>query len=508
MNFLANPEQRKKISAWVLPLALLALAFFVLATVFPQASATPDVDHYVYQYMAQHILDGQIPYRDLWDHKGVIIYFIHALGLLVDPNYGLWLLGYITLVLTSLGFYSLYKRIFKNQAGAFLSSLVSLFYLSKLLNGGNSVEFYNLPLQLLSFYAIWHWLNTQKNQWLFLLGAAAGLSLFLRPNEAFLAPIFGLFLLLFKREKLAKNWLLIIGGGLASMVPFLLWLYQNQALADFYDIVWRFNFLYSSPEGAVFRRVAVLYIAFQTLTVLFIFSLGIYVTLLVYRKKISLPPAENDFLNFLLLAFPFTLAAELISARPYEHYFISWLPLFGFLLSFALSQIPRKRLTLLLSALTFLGFATLLNGAWLPLVQSVAKSGALPPLVDAESPDHFYIEYIQTHSDATTPLWVWGNNLKYNLLAERDVPTRYLYIVPVVNTTYTDADDIAEIVRDLRLGMPLILDVTTTDAVDFSIPSERYDNDPILFPLVQYIRENYVPHENLGPYGWTIWILR
>lgn len=505
-NFFSSPEQRQKIFAWVLPLALFIFAFFVLSTVFPQASATPDVDHYVYQYMAQHILDGQIPYRDMWDHKGLIIYLIYALGLLLEPNYGLWILGYLTLSLTSLGFYSLYKNIFNDQAGAFFSSLVTLFYLSKLLDGGNSVEFYNLPLQLLSFYAIWRWLNTRKNIWLFLIGAAAGLSLFLRPNEAFLAPGFGLFLLLFKRKNLIKNWGLIIAGCLTAIAPFVGWLYQHQALADFYDIVWRFNFLYSSPSGAAFRRVAVLYIAFQTLTLLFIVCLGIYLTLLLYRKKMNLPPIQNDFLNFLLLVFPFTLAAELISARPYEHYFISWLPLFGFLLAFALSRLARQRLTLLLSTLIFLGFATLLNGAWLPLVQSVIQTGALPPLVDAESPDNFYVEYIRSHSDAETPLWVWGNNLKYNLLTDRDVPTKYLHLVPVVNTAYTDADEIDRIIRDLRLGMPLILDVTTTEATDFSIPSERYDTDPILYPLVQFIRENYVPQENLGPYGWTIWL--
>ena len=36
----------------------------------------------IFMYVAQGILEGEVPYLDRWDHKGPLLYLINAVGLL------------------------------------------------------------------------------------------------------------------------------------------------------------------------------------------------------------------------------------------------------------------------------------------------------------------------------------------------------------------------------------------------------------------------------------------
>lgn len=52
------------------------------------------VDSNVYMTIGRGMLKGRIPYRDLYEHKGFIIYAIHALAALISRTsfLGVWLL--------------------------------------------------------------------------------------------------------------------------------------------------------------------------------------------------------------------------------------------------------------------------------------------------------------------------------------------------------------------------------------------------------------------------------
>ena len=55
--------------------------------------ATPGRDQSVFIYVAEGLLDGDIPYRDRWDHKGPLIYLLNVVGLLIAGIPGIWLVG-------------------------------------------------------------------------------------------------------------------------------------------------------------------------------------------------------------------------------------------------------------------------------------------------------------------------------------------------------------------------------------------------------------------------------
>jgi len=57
----------------------------------------------------------------------------------------------------------------------------------------------------------------------------------------------------------------------------------------------------------------------------------------------------------------------------------------------------------------------------------------------------------------------------------------------------------------LEAAQPLILDIGKTDPVMFPIASNNYDANLVVLPLIQYIRDNYVPVEGVDSNEWTIW---
>ncbi|MDP4158063.1 MAG: hypothetical protein Q8929_20775, partial [Bacillota bacterium] len=54
----------------------------VVAAVFlPLMTGVPDRDSGAFLHIGQRVIEGAIPYRDIWDHKGPAVFYIDALGL-------------------------------------------------------------------------------------------------------------------------------------------------------------------------------------------------------------------------------------------------------------------------------------------------------------------------------------------------------------------------------------------------------------------------------------------
>ena len=80
----------------------------------PQNMTLPSRDSGVFLYTGWRLLNGDIPYRDVWDHKPPLIYFVDALGLSLAPDslWGIWILQFVFIFLTLLLVYRLLDREF------------------------------------------------------------------------------------------------------------------------------------------------------------------------------------------------------------------------------------------------------------------------------------------------------------------------------------------------------------------------------------------------------------
>src|SRR5688572_18653714 len=126
-----------------------------LITLFPNNPnnmTLPSRDSGVFLYVGWRLLRGDIPYRDVWDHKPPLIYFIDALGLTLTPGslWGVWLLQGIFIFFTFFLLYKLLDGEFGTPAAlggtiAFATGLLTI------LARGNVTEEYPLLFQVLCF---------------------------------------------------------------------------------------------------------------------------------------------------------------------------------------------------------------------------------------------------------------------------------------------------------------------------------------------------------------------
>src|SRR5215216_5751069 len=100
----------------------IVLPFFVsvigtLVALFPNNPnnmTLPSRDSGVFLYVGWRLLKGDVPYRDVWDHKPPLIYFVDALGIALSPDslWGVWFLQFIFIFFTLLFVYKLLDREF------------------------------------------------------------------------------------------------------------------------------------------------------------------------------------------------------------------------------------------------------------------------------------------------------------------------------------------------------------------------------------------------------------
>lgn len=148
-------------------------------------------DSSVFIYVAKVILNGGMPYRDTFDHKGPLIYLIDAAGLLIDNNYGIWVIELITIFSIFLFTYKIaclskcdfWQKIFV----MILGTIIFRGYLQ----GGNFVEEYACAFIIVTLYIFLKFFaNTKlKSYEIMFCGMSLGAVCMLRINMAMLWPV-------------------------------------------------------------------------------------------------------------------------------------------------------------------------------------------------------------------------------------------------------------------------------------------------------------------------------
>ena len=159
---LSSASRRARSSAWltrlltVLPLAiLLALALVALLPSLPTFYRTPNIDSSIFLYIGGKIRQGQLPFRDIYDHKPPLIFYLNALGLSLagGSRWGVWALEWLSLSSAALLAYAFLRRYF-GKAAAFIAVSAMLLNLAFVIERGNLTEEYALPFQFAALYLL------------------------------------------------------------------------------------------------------------------------------------------------------------------------------------------------------------------------------------------------------------------------------------------------------------------------------------------------------------------
>ena len=208
------------------------------------------IDSSVYLTIAGEMLHGSLPYRDFFDHKGLYIYFIDALGLLTNLAFVEWL----CLALAALILYKTLLLAVRPRLALFLTIVWPVFLVRySLFFFGNMTECFLLPAIAFAVYYMAAFIrrNGAADHLLtFLLGMSFGWVVMIKLNYISTFVSAGLFLLLtLCLKKQYKDLLFTVLSGLAgvlvSLLPGILYLWKHDLFSDFADSYILFNMRYA-----------------------------------------------------------------------------------------------------------------------------------------------------------------------------------------------------------------------------------------------------------------------
>lgn len=270
----------------VLILVIIALAFLLCFSV----TTSPlynfcSSDSALFALMGQAFLDGKILYKDIFDHKGPILFFIEALGQFVIPGrLGIFIFQLINLTFI-LFFVQKMASFFVANKQAWIIILVSLIFLFNPFGGGNLTEEYSLLFLIVPLYLV---IRDFKQvtpvyplKYTFIYGLCFTLIAFIRISNA--APLAGIILTVIvfliregKWKSLLMHSLVFILAIIVVTVPICIYFYSKDALYDMFYGTFIFNMKYAGNSVNFDFRYALVFLFGFAVVLFAVFNSYIY----------------------------------------------------------------------------------------------------------------------------------------------------------------------------------------------------------------------------------------
>ena len=408
-----------------------AVLVLLTSTLSPLANIISDSDSQVYVFCAEQILSGKIMYKDIFDHKGPLLYLLNIIGLLIGggKNIGIWLVEIVSLFVALI---FIYKSIclFYDKFVALLSSFSSL-VLFMLIFNGNLPEEYAVSFMSIAVYyfcKIFNGLSVRKKDY-FIIAICFACVFFLKPNLTAIWMVGWLmyFILLVKTKdfKTLKPFITYsFLGAIVILVPFSLYFYLTDSFADFKFCYWDFNKAYSDPslKDMFIRSIqrSYLYPIYRYCNVhIFLFSFLI-VSIVNFKylenKKVTLFVVSTILVSMIMI----TLSQYLL-----VHYYLIFVPIIGFAYAMAYhffkKKIAHRSVTICIALFLFLNSLAFTVG-----INEVKKQQVQEPYKTN------LISYIKQNTDSNDKITVFGNCCWVYSLSQRESVSRYAYVSPIM----------------------------------------------------------------------------
>lgn len=204
-----------------------------------------------------------VPYLNLFDHKGPIIFFISAIGYFITGSkFGVAIIEMVTLFISELLAYKILRFSFSKCWSIILSALMPVLFLYNFVPG-NYTEEYMLPFLFGSFCLFIKWQKTDrmfhKPKYAFFYGISFGFALMTRiSNSLSICLIVVIILFNIVKNKQWKNLLYnalgFVFGVCIIVVPFCIYFYTKDALYDMWYATLLYNFDYTSNSSLEFEH--------------------------------------------------------------------------------------------------------------------------------------------------------------------------------------------------------------------------------------------------------------
>jgi hypothetical protein len=449
-------------------MVLVFFVVFVFALKAMELRAPPlSPDSAVFAYIGKAISLGQLPYRDAWDHKFPMIYFVDAsvLKIFPDSSLALRLIEWPYILIFMLAVYKTARLIMPSTYAILACGMAGgVASLHALNTGGNLTEEYMVLPETVGIYLVLRTLgpNQPRRHINFLLLLGAGIcfafAFLFRPTAA-LPLLFILVLLGLRcagnqsspRERLAV--VMILSAGFAIPIVYVgSWLISKGIWTDFISAAIDYNMIYlNAPTlgnviGNLMRTIINLTPAMGGLWILGSAGMVICVFESVKIRKSGAVSSSSVMLGWASA----NLLSVLVSRYFFPHYFLELVPSLSILGAYATSRVAESTESSPSSPLSVSALLVAILLVWLLGAMSQQVIAFMPTFSISAWPEQNVAEWIKSHSGEEDKVYVWGWGAAVNFLSNRASPSRYFYQAPFLYSQSDSEKRLRELQTDLE----------------------------------------------------------
>lgn len=413
---------------------LLGITFLVVMLspldIFTDVECT-GTDSSVFRYIGWMMTEGYVPYRDIFDHKGIFLYVINYLGMLLSFGHGVWFLEGIAIFVSVFFGY----KIAEKRCGCLWGTGVTVLIfamMNQYFDGGNFTEEYALPFQMIALYIFLDYFLNEKITKLRLVicGACFSAVCLLRINMISIWLVFCVLVLIQclyqkKMKELGSFLAYFLIGGVVFALPFVIYLLYHHAFGDFIEQYILFNQMYASNAEYVTTKGKLDAFSFFGCSLVFIVA-ALYMLFSLRHKE------KRYFHIGYICYMAVTLLFVCMSGQVYRHYGMTLLPALIYPYSLMGADFWKvdwkKKIPYLLVAGYVFVEAAVLNGRimcisayWDITQQNVYEDRQISAIA----------VFLQENTTEEDLISVYGNrNLIYNL-SGRQSASKYSYQKPI-----------------------------------------------------------------------------
>jgi 4-amino-4-deoxy-L-arabinose transferase-like glycosyltransferase len=473
-----------------------------------------EMDEGAYGYMGWGMLNGLVPYKDMYDQKPPGIFVLNSLVfLLFEPTaLNVQIFASIYSLGSVLAVFLVTKKLAGGEEGCLAALLYAIFSCGPHIQGGgvNSEVFMVLPYTLAAYFFL-KLLETGRRKNYLYFGFWTSLACTIKQvalvNFLWLASY--LVVRMWQRRQwdsvsrvLADGFLVVV-GAVIPWVPFVLYFYGKDALDHFYFWQVSFNFQYMAegPRGMAYLSLFIVRVI-RPLSENGILLLAALASIVcrwpIIRRKTETYQQESESWQqtawILMAVWPiFSFIGVALGRRFFPHYFIQLVPSLAVLGGVGLMDLIRKIRS---RGLDFFrrpvgaGIGVIFALAFLSFVMADARyyfryNGMQISLRQYNTPLFSVTRYIGKYlKDRTEPsdlIYVWRVNPEINFYALRKSPSPYL--IHSVMSYNLPRDPHQEVLESLHRSPPKYI-VLMEEIVEFPA-------------LKDFIKENYSFETNL-----------
>jgi len=240
-------------------LALCALPGLLLA---PMLNAPFEPDEGVYGTIARGWLHGAIPYRDLWDNKGPLLFLWYAASFasLGESTLAPRLFAALAAALSVLFVWATARSLLDRRLAALAAALFALSFLNIYIQVTANAEVFMLPPLTAGLWTFTIGARGGRVWWFLAAGALTSLAIFTRQSALWTLIGYAAWLaVLFlrhrqERPRLLRAGIALAAGAALAAVPFALYFAAHGALSDLWYAMFAFNW-FRAGESAFYMKL-------------------------------------------------------------------------------------------------------------------------------------------------------------------------------------------------------------------------------------------------------------